>query len=148
MFYRPILHAAIVLLASIAAGHASAQINVTIQIGPPAPLYEPPPVVSPGSTWAPGYWAWDGHRHVWVRGRPMLQRAGYRWVADSWAQRNGGYYRQPGYWIRDARYRPVQHAIGDHDHGDKHHGKGRGHDKHDKHDKYEKHEKKHKKDKD
>jgi len=92
----------ILLSALLAVGHnAFAQVNFNIQIGPPAPLYEAVPSIAPGYVWAPGYWAWHDNRHVWVRGRSIYQRVGYRWEPDLWEQRNTGYYRHPGRWERD-----------------------------------------------
>ncbi len=61
-----------------------------------------------GYVWAPGYWAWNHDRHIWVRGRTIVQRTGYRWQPDRWEQRGNGYYRQPGSWARDNDFRPVQ----------------------------------------
>jgi len=92
----------ILLSALLAAGNSAfAQINFNIQIGPPAPLYEAVPAMTPGYVWAPGYWAWHGDRHVWVRGRSIYQRVGYRWEPDVWEQRSTGYYRNPGRWARE-----------------------------------------------
>ena len=93
------------LLALMAAGAAStqamAQVSFNIQVGPPAPLYEAVPMMSPGYVWAPGYWAWHGDRHIWVHGRSIVQRTGYRWQPDQWEQRGPAYYRQEGRWERD-----------------------------------------------
>lgn len=134
MYYRHLLNTTVLVLAGVAAGNAVAQINVTIQIGPPEQLVEPVPVMLPGSTWAPGYWAWHGDRYIWMRGRPMLQRSGYRWVPDSWAQRNGGYFRQPGQWVRVVNDRHAPRAIDDHDRDSRKDKKGHGYDKkHKKH---------------
>jgi len=87
---------------------AFAQISINISIAPPSPIYESAPVMAPGYVWAPGYWAWHGDRHVWIRGRTIVQRVGYRWEPDRWEQRSNGYYRHPGNWIRATHYAPVQ----------------------------------------
>ena len=87
--------------AGVAAAPAFAQINFNISVAPPAPQYETIPSVAPGYVWAPGYWGWNGDRHVWVRGRSIVQRAGYRWEPDRWEQRERVYYRYPGRWERD-----------------------------------------------
>lgn len=84
-----------------------AQISINISIAPPAPIYESAPVMAPGYIWAPGYWAWHDDRHVWIRGRSIVQRVGYRWEPDRWEQRGNGYYRQPGNWIRATSYAPL-----------------------------------------
>ena len=84
-----------------------AQVRFSINVGPPPPIYEPVPMMQPGYAWAPGYWAWNNDRHIWVRGRSMVQRTGYRWEPDRWDQRGNGYYRQPGNWVRDGQYVPI-----------------------------------------
>ncbi len=84
-----------------------AQISINISIAPPVPIYESAPMMAPGYVWAPGYWAWHDDHHVWIRGRSIVQRVGYRWEPDRWEQRGNGYYRQPGNWIRTAYYAPV-----------------------------------------
>ena len=90
-----------------AAAPAFAQVTFNITVGPPAPLYEVVPVMASGYVWAPGYWTWYGDRHIWIHGRTILQRTGYRWQPDVWEQRNNYYYRHPGRWERDANYRVV-----------------------------------------
>ena len=67
------------LAAAGATAPAYAQVSFNINIAPPAPQYEAAPQLAPGYTWAPGYWAWHGDRHVWVRGRTIVQRVGYVW---------------------------------------------------------------------
>src|SRR4051794_18650065 len=78
------LSLALLLAGSAFAAPAHAQINVSINLAPPAPQHEVIPVMQPGYVWAPGYWGWSGERHVWVRGRPIAQREGYRWAPDRW----------------------------------------------------------------
>lgn len=87
---------------------AYAQISVNINIAPPAPQYEVAPAVPPGYVWAPGYWGWNGDRYVWVRGRTIVQREGYRWEPDRWDHRDRTYYRTGGHWVRDHSYKPVK----------------------------------------
>jgi len=110
---------------------AYAQISINIGLAPPAPQYEVMPTIQPGYVWAPGYWAWSGERHVWVRGRPIAQREGYRWEPDRWDQRNQGYYRTAGHWQRDHDYKPAKvkkqkkdKDHDDHDNGKRNHGQG------------------------
>ena len=85
----------------LVAGSAHAQVRINITIAPPAPLYEAIPTVAPGYIWAPGYWAWHGDQHIWVRGRTIVQRPGYYWQPDRWEQRDAVYYRYPGTWALD-----------------------------------------------
>ena len=94
-------------LLAAAAVPAMAQVSFSIYVGPPAPMYEAVPVMAPGYVWAPGYWAWHGDRHIWVHGRSIVQRVGYRWEPDVWEQRNNAYYRHPGRWEHDMDYRPM-----------------------------------------
>jgi len=80
---------------------AQTQVQFSIQVGPPEPLFETMPPLPAGYAWAPGYWAWNHDRHIWMRGRTIVQRIGYRWQPDRWKQRGDSYYRQPGNWARD-----------------------------------------------
>jgi hypothetical protein len=114
------------LAAGIFAAPAYARVDLSINIAPPAPQYEVVPVMAPGYAWAPGYWGWSGERHVWVRGRPIMQREGYRWEPDRWEQRGSGYYRTVGNWQRDNAYRSRDN--GNHGHGNN--GKHGGGNKH------------------
>jgi len=130
------------LAASAAAAPAFAQISFNIVIAPPELRYEAVPVIAPGYVWAPGYWAWSGDRHIWVRGRTIVHRVGYRWEPDRWDQRNGAYYRHPGRWERDADYRAVKvknerkpkHQDNDRDNDERGHGNSGKHGNGGKHD--------------
>jgi len=103
-----------------AASVAQARVDVDIVIGvpPPVAVVETAPAPRSGYVYAPGYWAWDGNRHVWVRGRTIVERPGYTWVSDRWEPVSGRYRFVPGYW------EPVK----------SHPGKGwaKGHNKHKK----------------
>jgi hypothetical protein len=64
-------------------GATLAQIGIAVSFGPPAiPVYEQPICPGEGYMWTPGYWGWSGERHVWVRGRPIAQRDGYRFFSS------------------------------------------------------------------
>src|SRR5450756_1543679 len=89
----------LLLAASAFAAPAYAQVSVNINVGPPEPQYEVVPTMQPGYVWAPGYWGWNGDRHVWIRGRSIVQREGYNWAPDRWDQRNNSYYRTAGHWL-------------------------------------------------
>ena len=82
---------------------SEARVNVEIGVAPPPPRYEVIPPAQVGYVWAPGYWAWDDghHHHVWHKGRYVLERHGYRWTADHWAEHNGRYRYEAGRWERD-----------------------------------------------
>ncbi|MBA3058660.1 MAG: YXWGXW repeat-containing protein [Gammaproteobacteria bacterium] len=127
----------VLVAASAVALPAMAQISVNINLVPPAPLVEARPVIAPGYTWAPGYWTLNGDRHIWVRGRTIVQREGYVWSPDRWEQRGTVYVRQPGNWQRDVHYKAVKiekqkkpkhwnNGRGKGDDNGKHGGKGKG----------------------
>lgn len=131
------------LLAALLAGGMTmpvlAQVNINISLAPPPPPQEVVPALAPDRVWAPGYWAWNGDRHVWVKGKAIVRRDGYRWAPDHWEKRDNGYYRQAGYWVRDANYVKVKekkakkHKHGHDDDDDDDHG---GHGKHGKNGKH------------
>ena len=75
---------------------AQAGVFVGVQVAPPAPVYEPLPPPRIGFIWAPGYWRWNGYRHVWVGGRYMRARPGYRYYAPRWEQGPRGDWRFRG----------------------------------------------------
>ncbi|MBP0598937.1 YXWGXW repeat-containing protein [Herbaspirillum sp. LeCh32-8] len=91
-------------LAAAPAAQAQVVGSVNVRIGtpPPAPRYEAAPPPRRGYAWAPGYWAWDGHRHVWVGGHWEQVRRGYaRYEPAHWQQGpRGGWHFVPGHWMR------------------------------------------------
>jgi len=118
----------LLVAAASAAAPVYAQVSINIVIAPPAPLYEAQPYTAPGYVWAPGYWAFNGDRHVWVRGRNIMQRDGYRWDADRWEQRGNTYVRHVGRWQRDEGYvlmKPEKYKKEKKEKKEKH-GKGHG----------------------
>lgn len=86
----------------------AAQINLMITIAPPAQTVEVVPRVSPGYVWVPGYWAWHTDRYIWVGGRQVVQRVGYRWAPDNWERRGETYYRNQGHWVSDGNQKIVK----------------------------------------
>jgi hypothetical protein len=93
-----------VLCASFALGMialpATAQVSVGFSVGiaPPPARVEVVPAPREGYYWAPGYWRWEEPRrtHIWVEGRFVEARPGYRWRADRWVARDRAYYYEPG----------------------------------------------------
>jgi hypothetical protein len=77
--------------------------DIYVRVGPPAPIYEPVPVVQPGYVWIPGYWNWNGHRYVWVKGRHEHARHGHHWVPNRWVQHKGRWRMDRGYWAENNR---------------------------------------------
>lgn len=95
--------AAVPLLPVLAAQEAQAQ------WGPPGPAMAPPPLrrelVPPprrGFVWAPGHWTWSARarRYVWVQGRWIAVRPGWRYVPATWVRRRGTWVYVPGRWVR------------------------------------------------
>jgi hypothetical protein len=71
---------------------------IEIEVAPPALRIEtvPPPRV--GFVWVPGYWRWEGHRHVWEEGRWIKERRGRHWVPARWVPAGGHYRFEEGHW--------------------------------------------------
>ncbi len=92
------------LLLAVAATTASTvtmartDVGVSVNIGPPPVVYETAPPPRVGYVWAPGYWAWNGHRHVWHRGYWLHERRGYAWAPHHWEQRGDRWYLNQGRW--------------------------------------------------
>lgn len=72
----------------------------SVNIGPPPPHVEYVPAPRPGYVWAPGYWNWNGHRHVWVNGHSIRGRHNQHWVPDRWNHRGNGWRLERGHWGR------------------------------------------------
>ena len=86
------------------AAPADPRVSVGIHIGPPPPPVVVAPVPPPGYLWAPGYWAWDGYRYVWVDGRQVVARPGYVWVPDRWERRGHYWHHRHGHWQQGRRH--------------------------------------------
>jgi hypothetical protein len=85
---------------AIFAGMATANAQVVVRIGPPAPVIERPgPPPRAGYVWVGGYHRWDGGRYVWTPGRwAMPPRPHAVWVPGRWDHRGGGYVWVEGRW--------------------------------------------------
>jgi len=79
---------------------ARAGIAIDIDVAPPPPRVEVVPAPRVGYVWAPGYWEYRGHEHVWVAGRYVHERRGYHWVPDRWEQHGPHWRRVEGHWER------------------------------------------------
>jgi hypothetical protein len=95
--------------AAFAPATASAQVGLNIVIGdaPPPPRFESVPVARRGYVWAPGYWNWDGHRHVWAAGRWEAERRGAQYRRAEWIRDDGGWRLDQGGWAT-VDSRPVE----------------------------------------
>ena len=72
--------------------------DVWVSIGPPAPRYEVVPVLEPGWVWAPGYWAWNGHRYHWVSGHRIRAQHNAHYVPHRWVHDHGRWRLENGHW--------------------------------------------------
>lgn len=74
--------------------------GVAVDIGtPPPPVYYeevPPPRV--GFFWIPGYWYWQGNRHIWVNGGWERERPDSVFVPGRWDRRGNSWHFEPGKW--------------------------------------------------
>jgi len=77
---------------------------VVVRVAPPPARDEVIPPARDGFVWTPGYWRWNGHRHVWVNGKYVRARHGYYWREPAWAQMENGRWRmERGRWERGDR---------------------------------------------
>lgn len=76
---------------------------VIVRNAPPPPRHESVPHARRGYEWAPGYWNWNGHRHVWVRGHWERARHGYVYHRPEWQQGDDGWRMNRGGWQRGER---------------------------------------------
>jgi len=92
-------------LASPAFAGLSVNVGIGVPVAPPAAVYElvpPPPAY--GYVWAPGYWAWNYNRYIWVRGRYIAPRPGYVWAPEHWDHRGDRYRFVAGDWRHDPHW--------------------------------------------
>jgi hypothetical protein len=107
MFTKKILLSAIIAAATIGAVATPlpsfAAVRVYVNIGPPPPQVEIVPPPRYGYVWAPGYWDWRGHRHVWMQGHWIRERPGYMYQPHRWVERDGRWYLERGHWDHHGR---------------------------------------------
>jgi len=95
-----------IVLAALAFGAVAMPVGgdaktvVTIDVAPPPPRVEVVPASRAGYIWAPGYWKWNGRHHVWAKGYFVREHPGYRYVPETWVQRDGRWQMQTGGWVR------------------------------------------------
>lgn len=71
---------------------------VVVHKAPPAPRHEVMPAARRGYDWVPGYWNWNGRRHVWVSGHWERNRPGYAWQPAQWRRDGNGWHLERGHW--------------------------------------------------
>lgn len=80
-----------------------APVGVDIDVRPPPPRAEVVPARRKGYLWTPGYWAWEGNRHVWVEGYWTRVRPGYVYSPGYWEQRGERWHYEPQRWEEQRR---------------------------------------------
>jgi hypothetical protein len=95
--------AAALSLAAVAVPASALDVDLVVKVAPPVPRVEVVPAPRVGFIWAPGYWDWRGNQHVWVAGNWQRERAGYRYAAPVWVERNGEWHLTRGKWARGDR---------------------------------------------
>jgi hypothetical protein len=75
-------------------------VAIDIEVAPPPVQIETVPPPRTGFVWAPGYWMWEGGRHVWVPGRWIHERRGWHWMPEAWVQVGARWHFQRGHWER------------------------------------------------
>src|ERR1700723_2574073 len=86
---------------------SSAQVSLSITIGPPAlPVYEQPPCPEPDYIWTPGYWSYANNvGYYWVPGTWVpAPTPGYLWTPGYWGWNSGVYVWNNGYWGQHVGY--------------------------------------------
>ena len=78
-----------------------AAVEVYVHTAPPPPREERVPAARHGYVWTPGYWNWQGKKHVWVKGSYVRERRGYTYHPHEWVERDGRWQLQRGRWDRD-----------------------------------------------
>jgi hypothetical protein len=77
--------------------------ELAVRIAPPAARHEFVPPARRGYEWAPGFWNWNGRKHVWTRGHWERARSGYAFHPAAWAPSNGAWRLNRGGWIKGDR---------------------------------------------
>jgi len=97
---------AAVLAAVLGSTAVSAQAAPYVTVAPPPPRAEALPPPRHGYVWTPGYWNWNGHRHVWVSGTWVRERPGWHYAEPRWVEHDG-------HWVME--HRGWHHGDRDHD---------------------------------
>lgn len=105
MITKTILAAALAAasLGAVTLPATAAPRGVIVDVAPPPPRVEAVPAARRGYAWAPGYWNWVGHRHVWVPGTWVRERRGYRYAEPRWVEQDGHWALRRGGWDRGDR---------------------------------------------
>ena len=99
-YTKTLLAAAAALSISLPTAMARTNVEVSLNFGPPAPIYEVVPAPRVGYIWAPGYWDYEHNRHVWRHGHWEHERHGQHWQGGHWSENNGRWHLDRGHWER------------------------------------------------
>ncbi|MBQ5942398.1 MULTISPECIES: YXWGXW repeat-containing protein [unclassified Massilia] len=86
---------------------------VVVHKAPPASRHEAVPAARRGYDWVPGYWDWNGRRHVWVSGHWERDRPGYAYQRPEWRRDSSGWYLERGGWRHGERVAARRDRDGD-----------------------------------
>jgi hypothetical protein len=86
---------------AVIAAPAAAPEIIVVEVAPPPARQEAIPPAREGYVWAPGYWNYDGSRHVLVEGHHVPSQAGMVYVAPTWEERSGRYALRGERWEKD-----------------------------------------------
>lgn len=95
-------------------------LDIDLAIRPPVVRIEAAPEIRAGFIWAPGYWGWEGRRHIWHPGHHIAERPGYRWEPDRWETRGNRYHFVAGRWNAEERREERHEDRREDRHDDKH----------------------------
>ncbi|MEP7155024.1 MAG: YXWGXW repeat-containing protein [Betaproteobacteria bacterium] len=101
MWTRKLVLSAMVAGTIGAVAPAAQALDVFINTPPPAVRFEAVPAPRAGYVWAPGYWDYRGHKHVWNKGHWERQRVGYYYHTPTWAERDGRWVMNRGGWDKN-----------------------------------------------
>ncbi|MEO8155261.1 MAG: hypothetical protein ABI605_19515 [Rhizobacter sp.] len=77
-----------------------AAVSVWVHRAPPELRVEQAPAPRRGYHWVPGYWDWNGRRHVWKTGTWVRERHGYAYASPTWVEDHGKWRLQRGQWSK------------------------------------------------
>jgi len=86
--------------------------TVWVRTAPPPPREEAVPAPRRGYVWVPGYWDWNGRRHMWHGGVWMKERRGYVYTQPAWVEHEDRWEFRRGAWARgDADHDGVPNGV-------------------------------------
>jgi len=93
-----VLVTAVLMQPASAVASSRAKSAQDISSPPPPPIYEIDVGERAGYIRTPGYWRWNGKRHVWNASRWIAARDDAQWVPDQWEQHGQKWHFAAGHW--------------------------------------------------